>query len=249
VSTRCVFALCTAVLTMLAELKAPGSDEGLRRVPQHRLGGHEEFGQCPASLMALPLSEYDTEQLAVQLQAIQRMITDRTTAAVDRPEPPVQKDWRSRVLPVETYRSQMKARPDPVPPSGFRPNGGGGRGIGHTGYDRMPVVLTPRQPSGWLGPSGSSGETTVGGSAGVTSVEDVKRVIARADELLAEASDMAFIVEGKISEGAELLNIVRDTARSDIGAPQALAAIEKIGEVRDLLRQAIEESATYRGTL
>ena len=249
-SASCPFELCNATVTMVAELKRPGSNEGLRRVPQHRLGGHEELGQCPASLLVLPLSDYDVKHLITQAAALRRMLADRRP---ERSEPPVAKDWTARVREPEPYRPGLRPRPAAVPPQAFRPNGGTGgadsKTTGHKGHDRMPVVLTPRQPPGWLGPSGSSGETTTGGSDAVTSVEDVRGTIIEAGRLLAESVDGLFALEGAIGGAVELLNVVRDTSSSDLGVPQALGAVEKLEQARGLLRQAIETGTTYGGTL
>jgi hypothetical protein len=81
---RCPFAHCVAVVMLVIERASPGDDQStLRRVPQHRIVGEgERFGQCPASLMVVPLDDYSQKSLEAQAKTIGLMIGPRA-------EPPV----------------------------------------------------------------------------------------------------------------------------------------------------------------
>jgi hypothetical protein len=235
---------------MVAERQAAPSLGALRRVPQHPLGGHETFGLCPASLLLVPLSDYDAAQLEEQAQAIERMLAER-----DRPDSP--------------FPPMVGKSPEPKRPKGrdwFRQInlGGGGRGGGHQGYEPMEQVLLPGDaPSGLTpslptqppagdapaaGPSTNAPTTRQGGS-GVASVSEVKATIQEADRILAEQIDKLFALEGELTTAARLLNAVRQTSVDPMGLPQVRAAIEQIGEANAMLRQAIEENTTYMGTM
>lgn len=74
--TRCPFAHCAADVMLVVEQASPGDDETtLKRVPQHRIVGEaERFGQCPASLMVIPLDAYSRETLKTQAQAMALML-------------------------------------------------------------------------------------------------------------------------------------------------------------------------------
>lgn len=233
--TACVFRLCTAEITMVPEREAPGADpRALVRVPQHRLGGHEEFGLCPASLLAYPISDYDATELETMAVAIERMISDRV---------------RSKAEARDVEQGGNPSNGDrPGTDRWFRnsdgdPNGGGQNSGPHAEQQLLPPKSPNRLPPGILRPGPL--QPPPGGFA-VTSVEGVKRIITRAGEVLAEASAELFITEGRASEAAELLNLVRDTSSDPMGAPEVMAAIEKIGEANELLRQAIEIGVTYK---
>lgn len=77
---KCPFRMCDASVVTVAERRAPDGDETTTRIPAHALGGHEEFGQCPASLQEMPLSSYALAQLADQDFVIQRILDEREAA-------------------------------------------------------------------------------------------------------------------------------------------------------------------------
>lgn len=241
--------LCAANLTMLAELKEPGSNEGTRRVPQHPLGGHEEFGLCPASLMLLPLSDYDKEQLRQQKLAIERILRDRGVAAAFQADEPGPRDpSRGPVPPPRHSRTGRVPQPD-EDARWFRSGPDQGNRAGHGAYIAppvMPQVLLPpvspvREPVGYVGPAPSTG-----GNSGVSSVEEVKAAISAAGEICATASQELFRIEGEVGSALEVMNTVRQTSVDPMGAPQISEAIEKIGEANALLRIAIEAGVTYK---
>lgn len=227
--TGCPFRLCSASVEMLAELKAPGSNEALRRVPQHQLGGHEELGLCPASLKAVPLSSYDAEQLEEQAQAIDRLLQARASRGGETPRA------------TQQPSSAFAPRPDPNP-QWFRPNPGG-KGGGQTAGAAMEQVLLPRKPLRLVGPA----STTPTKGNQMASVEGVNAMLIRAAQLSAEAADGLFVAEGLASQALQLLNVVRESSVDSLGAPQVTQAIEKIGEAGALLRKAIEINTTYQG--
>lgn len=74
--TRCPFVHCAADVMLVVEQATPGDDETtLKRVPQHAIVGQaERFGQCPASLMVIPLDAYSRETLKTQADSIGRML-------------------------------------------------------------------------------------------------------------------------------------------------------------------------------
>lgn len=89
--TDCPFRLCSTFVIPIVEQAVATDDElTLQRIPQHPLGGHEEFGLCPASLMQLPLTAYMSEQLEAQAAALERIISERGEAyeqgVLDQPE-------------------------------------------------------------------------------------------------------------------------------------------------------------------
>jgi hypothetical protein len=215
---------------MVAELREPGSDQAVARVPQHPLGGHEELGLCPASLLLLPLSLYDARQLEEMAQGIERLLNARASVEPERQEP----SSVPGLLPnVEPYRPGRIPRPD-KDASWFKPNPGG-KGGGQTGYPPLRLVQT--EPP------------TTGGSAGVTSAESVKALISRALELEAEAKDSLFITEGKLAEALQLINIVREGSSDSIGAPEILQSIEMIGEAGAKIVAAMEAGQIKRGAV
>jgi hypothetical protein len=249
VKRRCAFVSCSATVELIIELKAPGVDEAIVREPQHSLGGHEEFGLCPASLMQIPLSEYDAEQLVEQAYAIDRILRQR--AARDEDAAPVEQvkhgDWRDHVKLPEAFRRGRRPQQSGSAHwfrSSERAKNTGGTNVNE---DVMPQQLIPRKPPGWLGPTGSSGETT-GGTDAVTSVEDVKAKIAAAGELIAQAKQALFATEEMMSQAAQILNTVRETSASDMGAPQLIAAIEKVGEANHDLELSLDAGTAWRGS-
>lgn len=75
----CVFGPCLAVVQVVSELRAPGSDERLGRIAEHafRADGADADGQvCPASLMEWPLLSVAVAALAEQERSM--LAADRT---------------------------------------------------------------------------------------------------------------------------------------------------------------------------
>jgi hypothetical protein len=249
--TACPFTLCSASVTMVAERAAPGPDpQAVRRVPQHQLGGHEELGLCPASLLLVPLSDYDAEQLATQAAAIGRLLALR--APVDEPRPD-----RSRRDPGTGTAPGRVPRPD-NDPRWFRGSPGGRTTgpVGHQGYDQLPQVLLPptgpeRAPLRVLGPEPAAPSTTStsGGSAGMSSVQEVREAISAAGEVCAQVSQGLFALESEAGTALAALDSIRETSVDPMGVPQIRSAIEKIGEANALLRQAIEIGVNYKASL
>lgn len=242
--TACVFRLCSSPVTMVAELARPGSDEALRRVPQHPLGGREEFGLCPGSLLLVPLSAYDAEQLEQQAVAIERLIEQREA----RPDRPAQPSGEPGRLPGRL------AMPDPNP-RWFRPGpGGGSRHNPPTvvSDERIEQVLVPhpgrdpekidRPPLGVIGPVST-------GKGSMSTVAEVRATVGAAVELEAQAVDALFAVQGDLGAALQLLNVVRESSVSDMGAPLVAQAIEKLDEARVLLGAATEDARNYVATL
>jgi hypothetical protein len=235
--TACPFSLCDAEVQLVPERERPGADpKALVRVPQHQLGGHSEFGLCPASLLLVPLSAYDAQQLADQADAIERILQDRET----------------RVEPVSPAAS-----PTPAPgpdPRWFTPAPGQGTKAGHGGYNAPPRAepwLFPptspvREPGGFIGPQPPP---STGGNTGVSTVEEVKAAISAAGQELAEVVDALFPLEEQAGRALAALNTIRETSIDTMGAPQIADAIEKIGEANHLLRMAIEAGTTYKATM
>lgn len=72
----CPFAPCAASPMLVIEQAAPGDDETtVKRIPQHQIAGDaSRFGQCPASLMVVPLDKYSQDSLRVQANAVMLMM-------------------------------------------------------------------------------------------------------------------------------------------------------------------------------
>ncbi len=235
--TACVFELCSAQVDMVAEKAAPGpAPEALRRVPQHQLGGHEELGLCPASLMLVPLSRYDHEQLDQQHAAIQRLLGDRekaarsldpTTTGSQPPGPLVQGP--------EPYRPGRAPRPDDNP-QWFKPNKGSSPRHHPPLQGFPPLTLVP-----------TSGPYPPGGSP-VPTAGEVRATLNRALQLIAEAqTEISTGPEDKLAQALQLLNFAKQGSDATLGTPQVLAALDKLTEASDNCRSAIEDVATYMG--
>jgi hypothetical protein len=153
--TRCPFGPCLADLMLVIEQAAAGDDETiLKRVPQHRLVGEaERFGQCPASLMVMPLDAHSRETLQTMAAEIGRMV-----APPPEPGPPGEPVPRGGVFPVG------RRPPDQdVGHQWFRPNGGGGRSSGRGGLNvpqqgraGQSVTPMPDEPHAGPGPGRAS---------------------------------------------------------------------------------------------
>lgn len=81
--TACPFVHCAAGVMLVIEQATPGDDEAtLKRVPQHAIVGEaERFGQCPASLMVIPLDAYSRDALRTQADAMALMLRADTPQA------------------------------------------------------------------------------------------------------------------------------------------------------------------------
>jgi hypothetical protein len=259
--SACPFRLCNAEIRHVPEREQPGAaPTALVRIPQHPLGGHEELGLCPASLLLIPLSDYDVMQLEEQAGAIERILRGRNTPTPPpgSPELPVPHgDWDSLNRPREPYRPGRVARPDPNP-YWFRQGPGQGTQAGHGGYTAPPpmeqVLLPPtspvRDPAGFIGPEAPPSTTTsTGGTTGVSSVEEVRAAISAAGEVCTQVSSSLSGLASEAGTALATLNTVRETSVDPLGAPQVAAAIERIEEANALLLQAIEIGNIYKGTL
>lgn len=111
----CPFVLCAAQVMLVVEQATPGDDETtLKRVPQHRIEGEaERFGQCPASLMVIPLDAYSRESLHTQAEAMKPMLRPP-----DDPTPPGDAKPEGGIFPVGKVNPPrgphpLTPRPDP----------------------------------------------------------------------------------------------------------------------------------------
>lgn len=227
----CPFSMCSASVLPIIEQASAGDDEAtLQRVPGHALGGHEEFGMCPASLLQLPVDDYARGQLADQAANIQRILDSRAGTA----EP----------AGGGMAGNEHQLAPHPAPSHPFKsyagtnlPTKSGGPNI----PGRMPIIRMPLQSLP------ADGSNTIGGSA-LSSIGEVKGILARAGVLTAEAKDTIFAAEAKLAEALQLVNFVRAESIDPIGAPQLIEAIRHLGEAGQMLQMAIEANTTYRGT-
>lgn len=216
---RCPFRLCSTDVVTVTELLAPGhSDAILLRVSAHALGGHEEFGQCPASLLQLPLSSYDLAQLADQDFVIQRILDEREAA---------------KAITSASDKQQGAHGEHPKTP---HPTGAGERSGWWTDSKRPPLRVLP-----------ADGSKTIGGNT-VTTVAEIKALLTRANELTAEGQALAVATAGKLAEALQLINIVRQASTATLGAPELLGAIGDVEAAADKCRTAIESASTYRDT-
>lgn len=154
----CPFVLCAAQLMLVLEQATPGDDETiLKRVPQHRIVGEaERFGQCPASLMVVPLDAYSREALHTQAEAMKPMLKPPADAT-----PPGEAKPEGGIFPV--------GRPHPLTPQpdpdhefqrlGYqggpkRPTGGAN--VPQQGKAGQSVVPLPDEPHAGPGPGRAS---------------------------------------------------------------------------------------------
>lgn len=159
--SRCPFAHCSADLMLVVEQASPGNDEDtLKRVPQHQIVGEaERFGQCPASLMVIPLDTYSRDALKTQAQAMGLMLKppgDTTPPGDAKPE--------GGIFPV----GSPDRRPHPLTPRPSTPNpirqgpaqgtrsGRGGQNVNRTGHLGQTVVPLPDEPHAGPGPGRAS---------------------------------------------------------------------------------------------
>lgn len=145
--SRCPFAHCSADVMLVIEQAAPGDDEStLKRVPQHRIVGEgERFGQCPASLMVIPLDAYSREALKTQAQAMALVLKGG-----DAPPEPTPTGRRGNGHPLE---------PHPSNPNPIRWNPGRGTpgiNVPQGGKAGQGVVPLPDGPHAGHGPGRAS---------------------------------------------------------------------------------------------
>jgi hypothetical protein len=146
--SRCPFAHCAADVMLVVEQAAPGDDEStLKRVPQHRIVGEgEHFGQCPASLMVIPLDAYSREALKTQAQAMALML--KGGGAPPEPKPTGGRQGNGHSL-----------EPHPSNPNPIRWNPGrgtGGTNVPQAGKAGRGVVPLPDLPHAGPGPGRAS---------------------------------------------------------------------------------------------
>jgi hypothetical protein len=143
--SRCPFAHCAADVMLVVEQAAPSDDEAtLKRVPQHRIVGEaERFGQCPASLMVIPLDAYSREALTTQAQAFGLMLRG------DKPEGDPYSGSAPRPLkPASDTRH---------PWFSWNPGGGtGGVNVPQHGKAGQGIVPLPDTPHAGPGPGRAS---------------------------------------------------------------------------------------------
>lgn len=213
---KCPFRLCDATIVTVTELHAPGSDATTTRISRHALGGHEEFGLCPASLQEVPLSLDAREQLADQAAIIERILREREAA---------------KPITSAADKQQGVHGEHPKTP---HPTGAGERSGWWTDSKRPPFRALP-----------ADGSNTIGGST-VTTVAEIKALLTRANELTAEGQDLAIAAGSKLAESLQLINIARQSSTATLGAPELLAAIGDVEAAADKCRAAIEDASTYR---
>lgn len=126
--TRCPFAHCSADLMLVIEQATPGDDETtVKRVPQHRIVGEaERFGQCPASLMVIPLDAYSREALTTQARAFAPMLKGGGATPEPPPDPPKRGGPPGVLGPRPAGQHLLTPRPSKSP-GWFRPGGGGSK--------------------------------------------------------------------------------------------------------------------------
>jgi hypothetical protein len=161
--TRCPFGHCAADVMLVIEQKTPGDDETTqKRVPPHRLVGEaERFGQCPASLMIIPLDAYSREALKTQADSIGRML-----AKDAQPREPREAKPAGGLFPVgrPPREGEHPLTPHPDPNHEFQRlgyNGGpkrptAGPNVPQHGKAGQTVVPLPDEPHAGPGPGRAS---------------------------------------------------------------------------------------------
>lgn len=163
--TRCPFAHCSADVMLVIEQATPGDDEATRkRVPQHRMVGEaERFGQCPASLMIIPLDAYSRETLRTMASQIGLMIKP----PADPPPPSSEARPGGGTFPVGRVnppRSPHPLTPRPDPNHEFQRLGyqgapkrpTEGTNVAQHGKAGQSVTPMPDQPHAGPGPGRAS---------------------------------------------------------------------------------------------
>lgn len=149
--SRCPFAHCSADVMLVIEQATAGDDEStVKRVPQHGIVGEaERFGQCPASLMVIPLDAYSRQTLKTMGGEIGRMIKPPGD-----PEPPREPAVGGGVFPVGR-RVQPSSWFEPGPGQGTRA-GHGGTNVPQHGKAGQTVVPLEEWPHAGPGPGRAS---------------------------------------------------------------------------------------------
>ncbi len=150
VLSACPFAHCAARPMLVIEQAVPGDDETtIKRIPQHPIEGDaSRFGQCPASLMVVPLDAYSVGQLRTQANAMRLMLPagDASDPRADNDPPRRGPEGR----PVRRDEHPLTPHPDPKHPFN-RWNGGGqtrtgGPNVPQGGKAGRTVVPLPDEP-------------------------------------------------------------------------------------------------------
>lgn len=230
--TRCPFEPCTNNVIEVVEQRQADDDELTKlRYPQHRVGGHEWFGMCPASLMSavamLPGSD-EYKLLAEQAAMLARMDRERRIARI-----------QAEGVAATAPRAEHSKTPHPNEQAHqwFRGGSGGVFGHGHdNGPQGYPVLRLVTDDS------------TSKGDA-MASVSEVRAAGGRAAQLLAVAQINAHAVSGQLAEALALLNWIREDSADPVGTPQVAAAIEDVDKVAAACGAAIEDIAAFTGRL
>lgn len=260
---------------LVIEQAAPGDDETtLKRVPQHRIVGEaERFGQCPASLMVIPLDAYSRDALKTQAQAMSLML--KPPADPPAPVSPASTAPTGGIFPVGRPRRDdehpLTPHPDEHHPW-FRWTSGGGTGgvnVPQHGKAGQGVVPLPDEPHAGPGPGRASKphqptaddvKTVIvdppardnqpqRSTAGMSTVEEVKAAISAAGATMTQAIAALAAAEEEISSAARLLDFIRQTSVDPMGFPQAMTAIERLGEAMGMLRASVEAGESYKASL
>jgi hypothetical protein len=158
--SSCVFAHCAANVMLVIEQAVPGDDEAtIKRVPQHQIEGDaSRFGQCPASLMVVPLDAYSRESLRTMAEEIRRMLPagDPRDPRGDSLTPRRGPDGR----PLVAHEHPLTPHPDPNHPfnrgNGMRETRSGGTNVPQDGNPGRTVVPLPEGPHAGPGPGRAS---------------------------------------------------------------------------------------------
>jgi hypothetical protein len=147
--TRCPFVHCAADVMLVVEQATPGDDETtLKRVPQHAIVGEaERFGQCPASLMVIPLDAYSRDALRTQADAMALMLRADTPQA-DPYSSSAPKPRTTRPTPGQDWFR-------PAPGQGTKA-GHGGLNVPQGGKAGQSTVPLPEEPHAGPGPGRAS---------------------------------------------------------------------------------------------
>jgi hypothetical protein len=218
----CPFLPCAASVELIIEQAQADDDElTVKRVKSHKLHPETWYGHCPASLTLYPTSPGDLQRFNSALFHLHNMRKDRARAEAEaEPSEPV---------------PPPKERP---PDTWFRANNGGdtGRlGPGLRGFARL--FLPNNQPN----------RTTEGGA--VASVEEVKAAIAQASTVLAEGQELIRGGEGKLTEGAAILEWIAAQATADVGQASAHRAADEARQAREAAGRAIDTARGYGASL
>lgn len=148
VLSACPFAHCAARPMLVVEQAVPGDDETtITRIPQHPIEGDaSRFGQCPASLMVIPLDDYSRDQLRTQADAMRLMLP------AGNPEDPRTDNDPPRPRPYADPKHELTRRGYADPPK--RPTAG--PNVSRDGHLGQTVVPLPDEPHAGPGPGRAS---------------------------------------------------------------------------------------------